>query len=703
MGGAWVLQLHAPIEETNMPTNFSYNTGARPVKRKSPVEEVLSTPAAVPTPGMATAPLPTAVKPVAPAVDPAVQNTQVQPAVAPATTGVRDPGGNAVTTAGAGPGPTDPPTTVDIKPLGQDQWQNGSLTTTPVDKMPSGAAFTVKGQSFQPYTYAPPVGLTPSQTQEWETINQRVQGTYDNLRALQQRIVENPDPQGFINQVGADPMKFGISLEQWPSMKEKMEQRARDMTVSGRLPGEIMQGAFDDFAEFALANLETDRLQQKAIMATFQPAGSGTTLPGAPTGTTTPTQPTGTTTTTAGDSLAGSTAPQGSVANYEKYKGDPSQHPEGIVGFMRDQNAARAAGVTITGGVNPEVGGGTTTTTPTTTPNPAQSELDAFLQTSPADHPGGIEGWTRQREALKAKVAATTTKTTVTEGDTIKSRSTDSALVDDFVTKLIKDGYELSAEEEATIRREMGQATQRALSTLSARGLGRSSEAVGAIVQGEIGAETAVGQAKARVRAEGTEAGLKASALVQSANELNLNKTVADRNYQLATRDQNLNALKNEQDVSFQDRAMDLKELDSAAAIKQMEQEFGLKIDAQAWEQFKQGKELDFTAIDLDQTNTFRNAQLASDFVLKTRDQDIEQALGISRIDLERAINEKRIDLDKMELALSQVFKNLDIEIKREEIRAAVEAAEGDDSAFAKFMGIMSIGIKGYEAFTGGD
>ena len=331
-----------------------------------------------------------------------------------------------------------------------------------------------------------------------------------------------------------------------------------------------------------------------------------------------------------------------------------------------------------------------------------QQKYDDFLKTSPADHPGGATAWLNERNALRdaAKAAGgdtTTTQTeptgggstTVTGDNQVEFDDVANPTVDGFLNDLITKGYELSAEEEATIRRNVDTAIRSSLSGLSARGLGRSSEAAGAIVQGEIAKEQQVGEAKARVRQEGTEAGLKAVGLIRDAQRLNLDTSQAKANYQIASAGQNLEALKNEQNVSFQERALQLKGMETKAQIAMMEKEFGLKIDELEFQKFIQTGELNAKIFDIEGTQRINEMKVANDFILGQTDLEIQDKLGISKLELEKWMAGEQFDLNKLELSLDTMLKKLDLGIEREKIAAALAAADADGDAFTKYIGAI--------------
>ena len=72
---------------------------------------------------------------------------------------------------------------------------------------------------------------------------------------------------------------------------------------------------------------------------------------------------------------------------------------------------------------------------------------------------------------------------------------------------------DISPEEEATIRRDMTAAKDRALSNLSARGMGVGSGAAIAETQGQFATEAAVGQARQHARDVGMQQALQAAGM----------------------------------------------------------------------------------------------------------------------------------------------------------------------------------------------
>jgi transposase len=240
---------------------------------------------------------------------------------------------------------------------------------------------------------------------------------------------------------------------------------------------------------------------------------------------------------------------------------------------------------------------------------------------------------------------------------------------DKFLDDLIANAGELSPEEEATLRREVQAGVQKALSGISNRGLGRSSEALGVITQGAIAEETAVGAAKRDVREKGQQLQLRAA-------EIMTNRTEADRNYDLAVKSGNLDSLKNAQNQTLLQRAQQLDWSKFEESKNQLEREFGLALDDAELRKFIATGELDLKAIDLDQTNQLRRTQMANEFLLGVREQDINEKLGLAKLDMEKWMKGEDIDMAKVEVATRKFLTMFGLEHETQMVLAQLQGAK---------------------------
>lgn len=624
------------------------------------VAPVTSTPPAVPVQDMAApvtgtataAPIPNADKPNAfdkvltqandgvtmgaelPVVKSALQTATDQVLTAPTTqedhryTGPETRSTETATAASAGPGPSTPPETA---PVTQEEWE-----TDPIfESDPVSVGYVEKtldnpltGGTFSYKEYSPPAYLDPESKAAWEQTNANIQ---EFLAA-----VTNPNTLsegGFFNRI-----------------KQMLE--GTDANESGFLVTIKQHLELGNVQDLVIPVIEKMQQKQRRLIKTTPPPGSQSTPPPVREGET-----------NVPESGTGGTPGQGAV------------------------------GDTGTGGIG--TGGIDAGTPPETQTKPfeegelsktPQQELDEFLRTDPTQHPDGLAGWIQERDRLRKAAKETevpqgdpNAKTTITEDDKISGET----YADSFLKDLIDKGFTLSPEEAETIRREIEGATQKALSGLSARGLGRGSEAAGVIAQGEFETVRQIGEAKARVRKEGTEAALKASQMFE--DRLN-----SDRNYQIATSGQNLEALKNAQDVSFRDRAQQLKEMETGAAIDLMEREFGLKIDELEWKKFIETGELNAKIFDIEGTQRLQEIKIVNDYWLAKSDLELQERLGLSKLDLDRWMAGEQVDLDKASIAITRMFKEMELEIEEAKIRAALAAAGTDE--FDLVMSFLSLG-----------
>jgi len=267
-------------------------------------------------------------------------------------------------------------------------------------------------------------------------------------------------------------------------------------------------------------------------------------------------------------------------------------------------------------------------------------------------------------------------------------------ITDQFLTNLMQSVGTLSWEEEATIRRQGSEAIQAALSGASGRGMGRSSEATGMMVQGEFKTQEMLGAAKKSAREQGLAFGLQAAALQTE-------RQTAKNNLAVAMSGQNIELIKNQAGQSLQEYLakhqveMDLRgaTLDEAKFEQfklDAEREFGLKLDDQELKKFIETGELTLSAINIDETNRLQQLKIANDFLLTQRDQDIQEKLGISKLELEKWIAGEQIDVQKMATATQKALAMLGYNIQIEQIRAALAAAEATDdpSIFADIAGL---------------
>jgi hypothetical protein len=272
--------------------------------------------------------------------------------------------------------------------------------------------------------------------------------------------------------------------------------------------------------------------------------------------------------------------------------------------------------------------------------------------------------------------------------------------VDRFINDLLNADWNLSDEEKFAVRKEVEEGVQAALSNLSARGLGRGSKAVQSITIGEIQARLEIARKQGDLRTDLIEQQLNAVRIqagreAQSASNFftyrgqEYDRTVADRNFYAWYREQKLDEVRNAQGYSLEQRMMALKEdylaLDQdkqAEMVRQFNEEFSMAFDAQVFDQIMRGAEFDQSVIDSDRSYELRQTALAMDWLSTQREQDIQEMLGIGKLEMERWIAGERIAIDRMGLALHHlaIMNNMDISLAQINADlAALEAEQGDD------------------------
>jgi len=272
--------------------------------------------------------------------------------------------------------------------------------------------------------------------------------------------------------------------------------------------------------------------------------------------------------------------------------------------------------------------------------------------------------------------------------------------VNEFLDKVMDWDPELSSEEKGAIRSRMDKGIQAAVSKLSGAGMGLSSGTVKAIAQGEIMFELEVARAQDNLRTEKLQAALNAAGIEtgrekQRAENVftfegqELNRDVANQNFYAVTQSQKLEEVKNDQGNTLAERAMEIKEdylaLDEKKQedmLKQFEAEFGLTVDKTAFDQMIEKGEFDLSVIDSDRMYQLQATQQINDFMLKATDLEIQDKLGMARIDLEAWVAGERIDLDTVSNAIRRMAVNNQHDVdkaKLEVMLAEIEAGGETD------------------------
>jgi hypothetical protein len=510
--------------------------------------------------------------------------------------------------------------------------------------------------------YKAPDFLDPVSLGEWERINKEIQ---DILTGKTEVPLQGPRAQrlGDLTHEERD-VEAGTQLEQYITFLQQRQRRlmsgqseSTEPPYSGEGAGPAVQPGVDPGT--------TDTSAQDAIG----------TAPGG-----------GNAQAVANDQL--------SAEDWLKQNADPTQYVDpttgeaGLGAWMKERNRRREKDATTQANVE----GPQAETQEKTAAEFLSENPDPTQYTNPTTGESGLGAWMKERDRLR-QVERDTPQTETTPDQEIEA----DPRVDKFLDDILANAGELSPEEEATLRREVQAGVQKALSGISARGLGRSSEALGVITQGAIAEETAVGAAKRDVREKGQQLQLRAA-------EIMTNRTEADRNYDLAVKSGNLDSLKNAQNQTLLQRAQQLDWSKFEESKKQLEREFGLALDDAELRKFIATGELTMKAIDLDQTNTFRNQNMANEFLLTVREQDIQQHLGLSKLDVEKWIAGENIGVEKMSLALQRAMAMAGIDVETMKIQAMMEMAkEGDGIGAGDVVGWLMTGIKFYMASqTGG-
>ncbi len=294
----------------------------------------------------------------------------------------------------------------------------------------------------------------------------------------------------------------------------------------------------------------------------------------------------------------------------------------------------------------------------------------------------------------------------------------DTDVLDKFIESWLTSNFNLTDEQMATLRRQGGEATQRALSTLSARGMGRSSEVIRAAVLGEHETTRSIAEAQDRKFAQGTAAQLQAANLyLQKRGQdigayfqqmvINVDIAVASANYDLAFRQFKLDEIKNDQDVAFRQAAQDLAEqmqiwqqdfsqTQFDAYQQELERQFGLATSEFELKRFIQTGELDLSVFVAEENLHLQEMRDANAYLLEASDQDLRRDLGMGALELQEAMFEGKMSMDNAILLFQKWAKMQDINLSWAEIEvqlAAIEA-EGDSSWFSFVSNLAVTAVK---------
>lgn len=284
------------------------------------------------------------------------------------------------------------------------------------------------------------------------------------------------------------------------------------------------------------------------------------------------------------------------------------------------------------------------------------------------------------------------------KGGDIPAAIQESGVLDDVFEKLIEEMGGVSDEEKSTIRKKYEVATTKALSGLSGRGLGRGSEAIVAAVKGEIGATAEIATEEREARAQAVEAAKAAGELaLESRGQsydayfkqqvVDIDRSVADQNYQLAIQDQNLAELKNAQGHSMDEaklaleerlglRSADLSDAQFQEAQRQFEADFGLRFDDQGFKQWLQTGELNLAVLDLQETTRLNEMRIANDFVISEAGLQLERDLGLAENELQRWIAGEKVDLERASQAIERWGRQMGFDLAEKEILVQLTAIE---------------------------
>lgn len=365
-----------------------------------------------------------------------------------------------------------------------------------------------------------------------------------------------------------------------------------------------------------------------------------------------------------------STTPAQDIVN------DPAnQPPAGTVQPIENPDTAGQIPVT---GLEPAAG--TDPVSAFTTANPDPSQYTA------ADGATGVAAWRRDLSvAQKQRDAAAVTGDTGTAEvtpppplTTPADQAQQSSVIDDFISHFMQNKGDISPEEEATIRRQMGEAKNQFISSMSAKGMGLSSaEAIGEAQRG-FATEAAVGQAKQHARDVGIEQSLKAA-------QLGVEKLRDDQGNSVNTYLANLKAQIDTGTLTLEGKKVDLARDEVTGKLKlsqeqlnettrEFNHQYNLNLTSEQFNEFLQTGRLNLDALTQDQRNALETRTEADRVMLTMRDQDIQQMLGIGKQTLENWLAGQNVDLAQGRLAFDKWAAYEGFKLDQQQVNAAWQA-----------------------------
>lgn len=344
---------------------------------------------------------------------------------------------------------------------------------------------------------------------------------------------------------------------------------------------------------------------------------------------------------------------------------------------------------------------------------------------NPNQYPGGVLEWNKAMDAALAQDAGSPTEETTEE--TTEAEEPDTW--DDFMEEVFKAGEglefdfsdiealtdnpqfqavidellsgtgEISEEEESSIRRRVGESTQRALSNASARGLGRSSEAVKAMVYGEWLADFEVATRDNEISATHNENLKEAAKLLLERSQQKSSNTfawgglqvqydIANQNYQAAMRDLDITAIRDANNASIQDRvttiqeeAQDFTEEQWADTQKQWEAEFGLAFDSEKFKQMITEGQFKLDALDSDRTYHLKQVAIVNSHLEKMTELEITDKFNMSKLELQKWMAGEGFDIDEASLKLQEWGMQMGFELDLATIQAGLQAQRDANEA----------------------
>jgi len=304
-------------------------------------------------------------------------------------------------------------------------------------------------------------------------------------------------------------------------------------------------------------------------------------------------------------------------------------------------------------------------------------------------------------------------------------------LTQELLDSIMKQSPELTPEQRAVIERDADEAMASALSALSARGIGLGSDAAKALVYGEFQKKSMIAAEQARIRSENTRNALAAAGLsienLKNAQGYSMQQRLATLQETLGIADivqkqQDSAARANEFAQTFgldqakfgeavrqYDKSFGLDEakfeeikkqfadtfgLDTEkfkAAVDQFEKTFGLdkdklaeakrefeaeylvKVEDQAFMHALQTGQLSLEAIRVDNSQQLALIQEANDVIQKTADRDLEERLGISKLQLTAMLSGREMDISEASLGLQKWMAQMGYQVDLAKIEAGLE------------------------------